>query len=73
MITQNWQLKPQEIAYLGDSDVDMQTAKNADMLAVGVLWGFRPADELKQNGADILIAKPLDLLTQVSLLNNYLL
>ena len=66
MITQNWQLKPQEIAYLGDSDVDMQTAKNADMLAVGVLWGFRPADELKQNGADILIAKPLDLLTQVS-------
>lgn len=27
MITQNWQLKPQEIAYLGDSDVDMQTAK----------------------------------------------
>lgn len=36
------------------------------MLAVGVLWGFRPADELKQNGADILIAKPLDLLTQVS-------
>lgn len=66
MIAQNWQLKPQEIAYLGDSDVDMQTAKNADMLAVGVLWGFRPADELKQNGADILIAKPLDLLTQVS-------
>lgn len=66
MIAQHWQLKPQEIAYLGDSDVDMQTAKNADMLAVGVLWGFRPADELKQNGADILIAKPLDLLTQVS-------
>ena len=66
MIAQNWQLKPQEIAYLGDSDVDMQTAKNADMLAVGVLWGFRPADELKNNGADVLIAKPLDLLTQVS-------
>ena len=52
--------------YVGDTSVDMQTAKNADMLAVGVLWGFRPADELKQNGADILIAKPLDLLTQVS-------
>lgn len=66
LIAEKWGIKPNKIAYLGDSDVDMQTAKNANMLAVGVLWGFRPADELKNNGADVLIAKPLDLLTQIS-------
>lgn len=64
-IAQNWHIKPQEIAYLGDSGVDMQTAVNANMLAVGVLWGFRTAEELKENGADILINSPLELLTAV--------
>lgn len=66
LIAKNWGLAPSQIAYLGDSDVDMQTAVNANMLAVGVLWGFRTAEELKNNGADILLDKPLDLLTKVS-------
>lgn len=65
-IAKNWNIAPQEIAYLGDSGVDMQTAVNADMLAVGVLWGFRTADELKENGADVLISSPLELLTAVN-------
>lgn len=65
-IAKNWGIKPQEIAYLGDSGVDMQTAVNAGMLAVGVLWGFRTADELNANGADILISSPLELLTAVN-------
>lgn len=65
-IAKNWGIKPQEIVYLGDSGVDMQTAVNAGMLAVGVLWGFRTADELNANGADILISSPLELLTAVN-------
>lgn len=52
----------QESLYIGDSGVDMQTAKNARMFAVGVLWGFREREELEQNGADILISHPRDLL-----------
>lgn len=68
MIAKHWQLKPEEIAYLGDSDVDMQTAQNANMLAVGVLWGFRDAEELQKNGADILLKNPLELLTKVDFL-----
>lgn len=48
--------------YLGDTGVDMQTAKSAGMYPVGVLWGFRTAAELKENGADVLLDKPLDLL-----------
>jgi phosphoglycolate phosphatase len=48
--------------FLGDSAVDMQTAVAASMFPVGALWGFRSADELKQNGAKALIDHPLKLL-----------
>ena len=53
---------PEEILYLGDSNTDMLTANAAGMFAVGVLWGFRSAEELKANGARVLIEKPADLL-----------
>jgi len=55
-------LSPGAILYVGDSDIDMKTANAAGMYAVGVLWGFRPADELIRNGAKVLISKPLELL-----------
>lgn len=51
-----------ECLYLGDSGVDMQTAKNAGIFGIGVLWGFRKADELIENGAKKLIGKPQELL-----------
>jgi len=50
-----------EFLYFGDTGTDMATAKAAGMFAVGVLWGFRSADELLENGADLLIEKPLDI------------
>ena len=40
----------------------MVTAKASGMYAVGVLWGFRKADELLENGADVLIKTPIELL-----------
>jgi len=55
-------LSPGAILYVGDSDIDMKTANAAGMYAVGVLWGFRTADELMKNGAKVLIRKPLELL-----------
>ena len=58
-------VQPQEVAYLGDSMVDMQTAVNAGFLPVGVLWGFREKDELVENGAKILLEKPAELLEKV--------
>ena len=48
--------------YIGDTSTDMQTAKNAGLFAVGVLWGFRGRDELLASGADILLAHPSELL-----------
>ncbi len=43
-------------AYVGDSGVDMAFAKASGMFAVGAQWGFRSAKELRDNGADILLA-----------------
>ncbi len=56
-------LAPAEFLYLGDSGTDMQTAVRAGMHAVGVLWGFRGADELRANGAAHLLDHPCGLLT----------
>lgn len=61
-IANNWQLKPEEIIFVGDSDIDMQTAINANMKAIGVSWGFRPAEELIAEGAETIINHPADLL-----------
>ncbi len=53
---------PALVAYVGDSNVDMQTAVAAGMPAVGVSWGFRPAEELRGHGATVIIDRPRDLL-----------
>ncbi len=52
---------PTEVAYVGDTGTDMKTANKADMLAVGVLWGFRSEKELRENGADKIIETPKQL------------
>ncbi|GHE47211.1 HAD family hydrolase [Sphingobacterium griseoflavum] len=49
--------------YLGDSSVDMLTATRAGVTAVGVTWGFRTEEELRANGADLIIQKPVQLLS----------
>ena len=53
---------PAEIAFMGDSSVDMRTAVAAGMFPIGVLWGFRTAEELIDSGARLLAAAPGDLL-----------
>lgn len=44
--------------YIGDSDVDIMTAKNSGMPCVSVLWGFRDKEFLLEHGAKTLISKP---------------
>ncbi len=48
--------------YIGDSDVDIDTAKNCGMPCISVLWGFRDRQFLLEHGATCLIEKPEDLL-----------
>ena len=47
--------------YVGDSDVDLQTARNAGLPCISVLWGFRDKDFLLANGATTLITTPQEL------------
>jgi len=55
-------IPPAACLYLGDTAVDIQTAIAAGMTPVGVLWGFRPAQELQESGAQILIEQPIETL-----------
>ena len=45
--------------FVGDSNVDIQTAKNGGLTSCGVLWGFRSRQELEIEGADVLAVTPL--------------
>ena len=53
---------PGRIALVGDTDVDVATARAAGMLPVAVSWGFRPYDEVASAGAAAIIHRPADLL-----------
>ncbi|MBN1856276.1 MAG: HAD family hydrolase [Dehalococcoidia bacterium] len=61
-IIEQMNIRPEECLYLGDSGVDMQTATAANLYPIGVLWGFRTADELLSNGARTLVERPADIL-----------
>lgn len=55
-------VEPGAVLYLGDSDVDMETAIRAGMLPVGAGWGFRGAEELRRAGAVVVVEHPADVL-----------
>ena len=59
----NGQLSIKDTVYVGDSDVDIQTARNAQLPCISVLWGFRDRDFLIQHGATTLISHPSELLS----------
>ena len=52
----------EECLYIGDSEVDAETGKNAGLETIGVLWGFRDRKTLETAGADHLIERPEELL-----------
>lgn len=54
-----------ECLYIGDSDIDIFTAKNAEIECCGVSWGFRPESELISAGAKYIAHKPEDILTRL--------
>ncbi|MDF9409614.1 MAG: Phosphoglycolate phosphatase [Pelotomaculum sp. PtaB.Bin013] len=62
LISRQLSIAPENLIYVGDSDLDMQTANSAGMYAVGALWGYRTKEELVSNGAQYLLYRPLDLI-----------
>lgn len=61
-IAQAMGIAPNNFVYLGDTSVDMRCACNAGMHPVGVLWGFRQEDELRESGAEAVIRHPMELM-----------
>ncbi|MCS1407891.1 MAG: Phosphoglycolate phosphatase [Verrucomicrobia subdivision 3 bacterium] len=51
------------VLYVGDTDVDMTTARAAGMTSVGVLWGFRSREELVAHHADFIVEAPDEILS----------
>lgn len=56
------EIKKEDVLYIGDSGVDMQTAINAGVTACGLTWGFRPRTELEQFHPDYIVERAEELL-----------
>lgn len=57
--------KPERTLFVGDSNVDIQTARNGGLAGCGVLWGFRTRQELEEEGAAYIASRPEDILSIV--------
>ncbi|MDE5713073.1 MAG: HAD family hydrolase [Muribaculaceae bacterium] len=55
-----------DVLYIGDSGVDMETARRACVESIGVSWGFRPVSELRQAYADNIVSAPSEILKFLS-------
>jgi len=55
-------VKPEEALFVGDSEVDIDTAFNARLTSIGVTWGFRDEALLREHNADYIIHHPKELL-----------
>ena len=64
-ILKNMQIPESECLYVGDSEVDIETGKNAGLKTISVTWGFRSEQELREADPEHMIAKPADLLAYV--------
>lgn len=64
-LLEKYGIAPDEAAFIGDSDVDMLTAKAAGVRGFGALWGFRTAEELTAAGATALLSYPTDLINKI--------
>lgn len=63
-------IDPRQSLFIGDSGVDMETAVQAGMKGIGVLWGFRSRDELIDAGAFAVVEHPAEILDICGLSGN---
>lgn len=59
-------VKPENCIYIGDSEVDIQTAANAGIPCISVNWGFKSTEFLKENGAAQIVSTPTELVNAIS-------
>lgn len=54
-------VKSNECIFVGDTNIDINTAKNAGIFSIGCLWGFRTREELEKAGADLIVSHPSEI------------
>ncbi len=59
-------VEPKDCLFVGDTKIDMITAKNAEIDSIGVLWGFRDREELEQNSAKYIASTPIETIKLIS-------
>lgn len=64
-ILERFGVMKEDVVYIGDSDVDFQTAVNAGIDSIMVAWGFRTEEFLKNLGADIIVHEPDEILNLI--------
>lgn len=69
LIAETLGFKPEHCVFIGDSTVDLETARNAEMPAVAVLWGYHDRAKLLAAGADQLIEHPSELEAVLTAMN----
>ena len=62
-------VKLKNCIYVGDSDVDVLTARNSGLPCIGVTWGYREKELLESKGADYIVNDPLEILDLIKELN----
>lgn len=55
----------EDAVYIGDSDVDIMTAKNCGLPCISVLWGFRDKNFLIEHGGSLFVEKPIEILSRL--------
>ncbi len=60
-VAKKWGIALQDCIYIGDTEVDLQTAKNANMPCIAVSWGFRTKNQLLDFGANCIVDTPEEL------------
>lgn len=63
LIMEQMGVSPEEVIYVGDSDVDMETAVRGGMYPVGVLWGYRSREDIHKGGAEMIVREPKEILS----------
>ena len=62
-VLKEFQIMNTQAVYVGDSEVDIQTAENANMKCISVVWGFKDRDFLSKHNARIIVNSPEEILT----------
>ena len=65
LVLKQLNIPKEKAVYIGDSDVDVATAKNAGLDLIAVDWGFRDRDILQTQGAEIILSDPMEILKYV--------